>query len=585
MAFPQPIGGLIQRGIDINTVTNPPSGSVYIGIDIDESLKLKHSDGSITDFGSTLTGTPSQVPYFDVSGNITGDDLFARDIQGQIFVSGMGIGTSQTFLVSGTSSITPAGSSLISANVNGGGSFMCSALDLQEVFGTSSIFSSGPGNILISGSDMGTQSTIVQDYKTIIMIPGISEGVFGIIARDFVYQSGNALFKFPSVDGTSGQAITTDGSGNLTFSTVGSGSGLTTSFMDGTYSINRGYSVDNILSTFYGTTMSGVFSTNSAAESFIGIIDASFIGGPDADRYQNTVYIGNQEYEGARSSISIAPFTISIQTMSASNTSNTSYINLADQYINLITNSATHSSRVYIDDSYVTIQSNVSGGTSSGFRAGWLDCGKPEWFIETNRFLLPSTHGSNGSVLSEDGLGNLYWSTWLNAVTGSASMGDINGIANKTTFLINDTVTPYIRACVDGDFNIVYPSNFHSVFRANPTNRSVTLGDVDSTDNRTKLTVDDVIAEIKSYTPYFTIRNVSSGNMWTRINTSSGVADVGDVGNNYNGTLLTVNDSLNYVNIKTGTFSMNNLAGINGSFIIPSVGTMTVTNGIITSIV
>lgn len=58
----------------------------------------------------------------------------------------------------------------------------------------------------------------------------------------------NGSYTFPAADGTSGQAITTDGAGNLSFSTVSGGSGISWSGVAGTTqaaAVNSGYVIQN----------------------------------------------------------------------------------------------------------------------------------------------------------------------------------------------------------------------------------------------------------------------------------------------------------------------------------------------------
>ena len=53
MAYPQPTGGLIQKKIDINTASDPPSGSMYIGVDTDGTLKLRDENGVVHPVGGS----------------------------------------------------------------------------------------------------------------------------------------------------------------------------------------------------------------------------------------------------------------------------------------------------------------------------------------------------------------------------------------------------------------------------------------------------------------------------------------------------------------------------------------------------
>ena len=185
-----PVGGLVQEKIDFYTVPNPPTDWVYVGIDLDTILKWKDSNGVV--YSSQLTGTSSQILYFDDSGLVTSDSSFTRD--GSYSVNGYLFGSIEV------------------ANIIGLNPFAgtCSLIALGDIntneFATTGVQYDGGDRISagIGHSYGGSTSSYFRTNK---------DGAF-------FKSRGSAEFLLPYYDGTPGQTITTDGSGNLTFSTI-----------------------------------------------------------------------------------------------------------------------------------------------------------------------------------------------------------------------------------------------------------------------------------------------------------------------------------------------------------------------------
>ena len=409
MALPS-VGGLIQKLSDINLVPNPPVGSQYLGIDLDGDLKMKLSDGTIVPIGGggggTVSGTPSQIAYFGADGSLTSDSHFYK-VSGSIAM-GITYGTgSIVSIIIGTSQ--PGGNSdvLLYKGIPGGEDCLSGIIDTSIV--SSEYYGSG---FVVRSQDStnATQSTFI-----------VANNKVNINSFEFLYDSGYSTFIFPKIDGTSGQAITTDGAGNLTFSTVGGSASLTTTFTTGTYSIHRGYSVEFVPTVGFPptpVTMSGIFSTDGTYNGFIGI--SSVPGDPIFDPYiHNIVTIGSVNSSGYGSGIDLLPYNIFMSMIGFTGLSYSTVMGLYDTGVEFATTNGTQSSSIsmYYDNFSIivgNVDNKLSGGTSAGF--GVSTDIKPYWSVRTqglsassSTFYLPSSYGSAGQVLSDNGSGELYW--------------------------------------------------------------------------------------------------------------------------------------------------------------------------------
>ena len=195
MAAPA-VGGLVQMLSDINLVPNPPVGSMYVGVDLDGTLKLKDVSGVIYPVGGSLSGTPSFIPYFDSLGNLTGDGWFSRTNGSTLIGQQIDINT-----ITGLNIQIQGGqthSSLIFVNQFTGNMAL---IDVKQIAdGTAE------ARLLYSPDGMSTW--------------GYAANEDGVV---YVSRIGHQ-FILPIYDGSPGQVITTDGSGNLTFSSPGGGS-------------------------------------------------------------------------------------------------------------------------------------------------------------------------------------------------------------------------------------------------------------------------------------------------------------------------------------------------------------------------
>ena len=145
----------------------------------------------------SISGTPSEVPYFDSTGHLTSDTLFTR-------TSAQSILAYQVFPNVVTGLVVPSG---------GGGGETGS----QIIIVNTSTGDSAQVGAHYPGSGSGFESVLLRKESGLVSGYLVNQG--GV-----QYQSpnGSTRFTFPSTDGTNGQVMTTDGSGQLSFAPVSS---------------------------------------------------------------------------------------------------------------------------------------------------------------------------------------------------------------------------------------------------------------------------------------------------------------------------------------------------------------------------
>jgi hypothetical protein len=173
--------------------TTVPTNGMSVRLDSDSGPIYSYLDdyphGSWEKQNFVITGTPTQVAYFDSDGNITSDGTFTRSPVGTLISSTSSFGPHVSSLSLGASSFGPTGSilSIFNSNTN--------EVGLIGAFYDASGYRSGIGYF-------STQSNAFYNNQT------------GSYFTSFDYD-----FKLPISDGTPNQAILTDGSGNLFFGT------------------------------------------------------------------------------------------------------------------------------------------------------------------------------------------------------------------------------------------------------------------------------------------------------------------------------------------------------------------------------
>jgi hypothetical protein len=163
----------------------------------------------------------------------------------------------------------------------------------------------------------------------------------------------------------------------------------------------------------------------------------------------------------------------------------------------------------------------------------------------------------------------------INPTTGYYSIGDNNGIDNSTNFVVNDS-SKYIQASTDGRFLVSAAIGGTTVFDADILNRNIKIGDANSLFSGTLLTVNDLIQNINLDSKNISLRaqdtifyNKVSGQPVFRLtdNASYIIATLGDVDSALNGTRLIVNDSGKTIYAHTDSlFDIRNVAGTSSFF-------------------
>ena len=141
---------------------------------------------------------------------------------------------------------------------------------------------------------------------------------------------------------------------------------------------------------------------------------------------------------------------------------NKSYLEMTDERVNLFSSYSGQNGELTLgNDTILGFDlSHFSGMTTSGFRG--VD-NNVMWYNSTNTFILPNQHGSSGTVLTEDGSGNL---TWANPSTNVLNMtriltGDWGG--NGGTYSLSNSEAGLIINLNAGgsvtSFNVIMPDS------------------------------------------------------------------------------------------------------------------------------
>lgn len=141
---------------------------------------------------------------------------------------------------------------------------------------------------------------------------------------------------------------------------------------------------------------------------------------------------------------------------------NKSYLEMTDERVNLFSSYSGQNGKLTLgNDTILGFDlSHFSGMTTSGFRG--VD-NNVMWYNSTNTFILPNQHGSSGTVLTEDGSGNL---TWANPSTNVLNMtriltGDWGG--NGGTYSLSNSEAGLIINLNAGgsvtSFNVIMPDS------------------------------------------------------------------------------------------------------------------------------
>ena len=198
-----PVGGFIQERTDFTLVPNPPSGYLFIGIDLDSELKTKDWNGVVRSFGSgggTVSGTPSQIAYFGDDGLLTSNDGF--------------IWQSLTF----SNAIYPLdnfGNTVSVIQLLAGVDIGFGYFSGNAAFGTGSNLSLIAVQVDPSNGETGA---------TLLWTDQTRSSQITVYGSGIQFSIGGTTYHFPDSYGSNGDVLTSDGLGNLTFSAPGGGS-------------------------------------------------------------------------------------------------------------------------------------------------------------------------------------------------------------------------------------------------------------------------------------------------------------------------------------------------------------------------
>jgi hypothetical protein len=188
-------------------VTTTPTDGMTVRSDSDPGpvygyLNGAYPSGSWVRQNFVITGTATEVAYFDNAGNITSDAGFTRDFSKLVTVIGM---TGPNDVGGGVGSVVQVGATTSGDFKNG-----VYLLHLNQ-----------PSDIVISlvgvASDFQGNGYV---EMTATDITTVTSSLINISPNQIQFQSNSgSTFTLPSLDGTDGQVMMTDGMGNLTFGT------------------------------------------------------------------------------------------------------------------------------------------------------------------------------------------------------------------------------------------------------------------------------------------------------------------------------------------------------------------------------
>lgn len=360
-----PTGAQLSEG---ELAINLADGKIYSKNSSGTVVQLATSASTATTATNISGGGAGQLPYNTASGTTT---FLAAGTSGQILKSN---GTSAPSWMS-TSSITSIGT--------------LSGLTITET--------NAADNTLVINAASGQSGNLIQVKNSAAANLFVVDGTGGV-TTGYLTSSGltvNGLI-YPSSDGTSGQVLSTNGSGTLSWTTVSSGSAAGSTgdiqYNDG----SGGFTASSYFS--YGSSAYDKLAIYSSAttDNVVGIFAAS---GQTGNLLEFRDYLGTTVY---------------------------SYF---DATGNLYLNAQANITFADADSSnYVAVKSPAT--------------------ISTNYTLtLPTSAGTNNYVLKTDGSGNLSWTNAVtNLLNGGAGQIPYNTASGTTAFLAAGTSGQVLRS-------------------------------------------------------------------------------------------------------------------------------------------
>ena len=567
-----------------------------------------------------ITGTPTEVAYFDLSGNGTSDSNFTT--------------TATTFNVSRTPGTGYDGSLSITDNTFGFGipgivgyaqtaegynGFLAVDASLfgggqnQAFFGFFNPFG-GPAAEVQTRYDVGSdeaqldinvedsltnRSRIQINSRTTGTSAGVtfyavnasgSNSVFAVrdsggdrllfLDNDGNLQINNAWY-LPNADGSAGQALLSNGSGQAYWGAASGGSSLTQNYIgfgDAFNSLKGDASYQYLLSDFQVLqTIPSNTGNGGTTTPALAFGPASFVGSGLDDltlTWNNATYL-SKKYGGN--------LTIQITANGASDEFFWNYTGPYSEWIGTGSGVIIMPGPISLLDNNGNLIAQVEFASTTGHTVG------DTWTAGTTLSLMPWGH-----VITDSGV---YNSFEIRPAYGRFSIGDASGgmslAGNGTNITVNDLIAQTsiyssngIEFTTNSPFN-VSTTGSDTVFRAYPSARQVIAGDVSNSGNSTKLTVDDNARRIFSYA-YDSFNNlyqmeVDGTSQYARLYAIDGVAYTSTVSVNTTSSSLNFQDSVsgtqNVISVAPFSSLMTSVGPTSTTSFATQAGTVTAYNG------
>jgi len=187
------------------------------------TLTLPDATGTILQSGTAVTvpqggtgltsGTSGGVPYFSAANTIASSAALTNNA----LMIGGGAGAAPATIATGTGVVGALGT-----NVGSAGAFVTNGGALGTPSGGTVTNLTGTASININGT-VGATTPAAGTFTTV----GYKGSTSGTITFQAPAVAGSATYTLPSSDGTSGQVLSTNGSGTLSWVTAGGGSSVT----------------------------------------------------------------------------------------------------------------------------------------------------------------------------------------------------------------------------------------------------------------------------------------------------------------------------------------------------------------------
>ena len=273
----------------------------------------------------------------------------------------------------------------------------------------------------------------------------------------------NSAYKFPTADGTVGQALITDGNGQLSFSTISSGGGSG----DALTGSDNTFTATNTFDNFYITASAGITGSDAKFTSLSGNLDWSYvINEPTFLTANETITLSGDVTGTGTTSIAVSNVTASY--VEWSNVANVSNIqNSSLQYSSITINGTTFNlgdtNTIPVFEGDALTGSNNTFTAINTFNNEYITAsvgitGSDAKFtsltassINTSEFIVNQYITTTGSINVEGDVsgsgtgrftnlsGNLDWSYIINEPTTLSGYGITDAITNNTTETVSAT--------------------------------------------------------------------------------------------------------------------------------------------------